>query len=444
MTQHRVQADFSFFFDTGGRRRCYIAPERFHEGGSGQSGGSGRGPAGSGITEAPLLPAMDVFSLGCVLAELFSDGQPLFDLSQLLQYRRGELDPATALESLPDALRDLILHMIQLDPRRRLGAAEYLDRWGPRLFPRYFAARLHAVFDSMLDLNPDERVAALEADFDSLRQELTGKQPQTALPEADASVSRNTGQQGTPISADVSPNAPGGGSSAPAGSMLAGVGALLQDTRALMDRLQDGSPPGGGSAETTSPSGGAAAAFPLSTPTASAAGRFQYDEQYLTPGATPGSDQLREGERLSERRRSHEEASSRPAAVEGGSGVSERAGSVPFAEGMVLVAALLCTVVRGAKQQELKVSLWLSLPARCDDSQRDRGADSQIEGPRLIALLMLQRHLITGNLCAPRPGQLSCWPMRRWTATMRRGCSGSCRTCWCDPVQKRICIGRRI
>ena len=26
---------------------------------------------------------MDVFSLGCVFAELFKDGQPLFDLSQV-------------------------------------------------------------------------------------------------------------------------------------------------------------------------------------------------------------------------------------------------------------------------------------------------------------------------------------------------------------------------
>lgn len=25
-----LQADFSFFFDTGGRRRCYVAPERFY------------------------------------------------------------------------------------------------------------------------------------------------------------------------------------------------------------------------------------------------------------------------------------------------------------------------------------------------------------------------------------------------------------------------------
>jgi len=360
ITHHCTQADFSFFFDTGGRRRCYIAPERFYEGGSGDGGGSGR-PGGVG--DAPLRPAMDVFSLGCVLAELFSDGQPLFDLSQLLQYRRGELDPAAALESLPDALRDLILHMIQLDPRRRLGAAEYLDRWGPRLFPPYFAVRLHAVFDSMLDLNPDERVAALEANFDSLRLELTGKQPQAALTDDAAPASRSTAQQATPTSADVSSTGAGGGS-APAGSMLAGVGALLQDTRALMDRLQDGGSPGGGAE--TSPSGGAAAAFPLSTPTASAAGRFQYDEQYLAPDAASSRDQPRDGERLSERRRSHEEASSRPAAGEGGSGVGEHAGSVPSAEGMVLVAALLCTVVRGAKQQELKVSPLLSLPAGCD------------------------------------------------------------------------------
>ena len=26
-----MQADFSFFFDTGGRRRCYLAPERFQD-----------------------------------------------------------------------------------------------------------------------------------------------------------------------------------------------------------------------------------------------------------------------------------------------------------------------------------------------------------------------------------------------------------------------------
>lgn len=34
-------------------------------------------------------PPQDVFSLGCVLAELFLDGQPLFDYSRLVAYRLG-------------------------------------------------------------------------------------------------------------------------------------------------------------------------------------------------------------------------------------------------------------------------------------------------------------------------------------------------------------------
>lgn len=38
----RSQADFSYWFDTGGRRRCYIAPERFYT-------GSGKAPPG-GLT----------------------------------------------------------------------------------------------------------------------------------------------------------------------------------------------------------------------------------------------------------------------------------------------------------------------------------------------------------------------------------------------------------
>lgn len=64
------QADFSYFFDIGSRRRCYVAPERFFE-------GSGQPP------EGPLLPSMDIFSAGCVIAELFLDGRALFDLSQV-------------------------------------------------------------------------------------------------------------------------------------------------------------------------------------------------------------------------------------------------------------------------------------------------------------------------------------------------------------------------
>lgn len=37
--------------------------------------------------DSELTEAMDVFSAGCVIAEVFLDGDPLFDQSQLLQYR---------------------------------------------------------------------------------------------------------------------------------------------------------------------------------------------------------------------------------------------------------------------------------------------------------------------------------------------------------------------
>jgi phosphoinositide-3-kinase, regulatory subunit 4 len=82
-------ADFSFFFDTSSRRVCYVAPERFLS-----PGEKGRG----GLNEK-----MDIFSLGCVIAELFTE-TPLFTLSQLFKYRKGDYDPThTILDKIEDA-----------------------------------------------------------------------------------------------------------------------------------------------------------------------------------------------------------------------------------------------------------------------------------------------------------------------------------------------------
>ena len=36
-----------------------------------------------------ILQAMDIFSAGCVIAELFLDGESVFDLSALLKYKSG-------------------------------------------------------------------------------------------------------------------------------------------------------------------------------------------------------------------------------------------------------------------------------------------------------------------------------------------------------------------
>jgi phosphoinositide-3-kinase, regulatory subunit 4 len=85
---------------------------------------------------------MDIFSLGCVIAELFLEGTPLFSLSQMFKYRKGEYDPVRLyvdkiedneikVEILPDMtkLKSLVRHMIAVDPKDRYTAEKYLQEW---------------------------------------------------------------------------------------------------------------------------------------------------------------------------------------------------------------------------------------------------------------------------------------------------------------------------
>lgn len=62
-----------------------------------------------------------------------------------------------------------MLTSLHLRAGERLSAAEYLQLWGPELFPDYFASTLHPFFDSLMQLHPDERVAVTEAAFPLLR-----------------------------------------------------------------------------------------------------------------------------------------------------------------------------------------------------------------------------------------------------------------------------------
>ncbi|KAL9004225.1 MAG: hypothetical protein Q9188_002945 [Gyalolechia gomerana] len=132
-------ADFSYYFDTSGRRTCYLAPERFL---SADETDDGRG----------VTWAMDVFSVGCVIAELFLES-PVFSLSQLYKYRKGEFDPAFSfLDKIQDRdVRDLVGHMIQLDPESRYAADEYLNFWRRKAFPEYFYSFLHQYMGLITD-----------------------------------------------------------------------------------------------------------------------------------------------------------------------------------------------------------------------------------------------------------------------------------------------------
>ena len=47
---------------------------------------------------------------GCVIAELFTEGVPLFDLSQLLAYRKGHFQTEHVLMKIEDrSIRELVI-----------------------------------------------------------------------------------------------------------------------------------------------------------------------------------------------------------------------------------------------------------------------------------------------------------------------------------------------
>jgi phosphoinositide-3-kinase regulatory subunit 4 len=141
LSKNHPSADFNYYFDISRRRTCYLAPERLEA------------PHQQNLSETDVLvdevmppdpsefkSSMDIFSLGCVIAELFME-RPLFDFAKLLAYRDNKYDPYNDLvnEIKNDKpLLDMILSMLSLDPRQRKSANEYLQEQNDRSFPSYF------------------------------------------------------------------------------------------------------------------------------------------------------------------------------------------------------------------------------------------------------------------------------------------------------------------
>lgn len=108
----------AFFGELDNNQRCYLAPERF------------RSDWDETQKDPQLLkPQMDIFSIGCVIAEIFMNGHPLFDLAQLQNYRKGTYDPKEDLaKKIKDKkIIDLILHMINRDPSKRITIDKYIQ-----------------------------------------------------------------------------------------------------------------------------------------------------------------------------------------------------------------------------------------------------------------------------------------------------------------------------
>lgn len=85
---------------------------------------------------------MDVFSAGCVIAEILMNGyEPLFSLATLRSYKRGTHDPSELLKKYisDQKMIKLILSMINKDPKLRPSINECLSEWNKNIFPSSFS-----------------------------------------------------------------------------------------------------------------------------------------------------------------------------------------------------------------------------------------------------------------------------------------------------------------
>ncbi|KAF8752206.1 Protein kinase domain [Rhizoctonia solani] len=136
-------SDFALFFDSSGRRTCYIAPSVFTQQDlTFQLKKQKENVRFSGILMSRRR--MDVFSMGCVIAELFTEGTPTFTLAQLYKYRDKEINAETHLAGLEDpGVKALVLSMIALDPEARPSFAIALETYRGSVFPESFYSFLH-------------------------------------------------------------------------------------------------------------------------------------------------------------------------------------------------------------------------------------------------------------------------------------------------------------
>ena len=156
-------AAYSFFYDTSRRRNCYISPERFKK--------------QLNSTASSLLPAMDIFSLGCVIAELFLEGGQIFNLHQLISYRNGDYNPDKTVDIIENkSIVKLIRSMISLDPEERSTAAAYLSDAGEfsSIFPAYFSFMYDSLkmFCSPIFNSSDKKVTFIYQNFPTFQSKL--------------------------------------------------------------------------------------------------------------------------------------------------------------------------------------------------------------------------------------------------------------------------------
>lgn len=157
--------DFQYFFGSS-EKHCCLAPEKFivreSKEGTILPVSEVESLSKETITN---LQQMDIFSVGCVIAEIMNGGTPLFTYEQLLSFRRDEYYPHDVLNRIKDeTIRNFVQDIIQKDPNARGKASDLLQRWckeiAPSFFPKLYYP-LNSVIISSNFLLPDQRVALI-------------------------------------------------------------------------------------------------------------------------------------------------------------------------------------------------------------------------------------------------------------------------------------------
>ncbi|KAI0729483.1 hypothetical protein C8Q72DRAFT_307334 [Fomitopsis betulina] len=179
-------SDFSFFFDTSGRRTCYVAPERFYTAAENPDISAKKSRLaqedGEGRRDGKVTEAMDCFSAGCVIAELFLEGSPLFTLSQLFKYREAELSVESQLSAVGDEpVKNLIKQMIAVDPSVRPSFDTLLHTSRGSVFPESFYSFFHNYVSSINELPSSSPFASYAGP--TTPASATVKSPQVVTPQ---------------------------------------------------------------------------------------------------------------------------------------------------------------------------------------------------------------------------------------------------------------------
>lgn len=168
-------------------KRCYIAPERFASQKNPTMMAERDNTNDTSFSKCnQLTPAMDIFSAGCVIMELWLNGDRALDLGDLMDYRhQSTLVPQlqqklNKIES--SALRAACRHMVQLDPTQRLSAREYIERLQasdalPKVMEDCLEPLLRKVSDPKSNiLTPDARLALAALNYEHVLWETVGVQ----------------------------------------------------------------------------------------------------------------------------------------------------------------------------------------------------------------------------------------------------------------------------